>query len=165
MGAHCWKNRASGTNGSDSSQRTHHLNTRGFLAIKCFGVPLLHRISTELSVVRDSNLDFESKFCFVFFFHHTWNNACRHTGMRTEPPISLEKPPPSCSSVLVIDPFLGFGEGGEEKLRSSKVSWEPQGKKGKYWMKAIKSVKKLELYAVTKLSFGPLCIKLLSRQN
>ena len=43
-----------------------------FLAIKCFDVLLLHRISTEPSVVRDSNLAFESKFCFVFFFHHTW---------------------------------------------------------------------------------------------
>ena len=116
MDAHCSKNRASGTNGSDSSQRTHHLNTRGFLAIKCFGVPLLHCISTELSLVRDSNLAFEPKFCFVFFFHHTWNRA--YSGMRTETPISLETPPPSCSPVLVIDPFLGFGEEGEEKLRS-----------------------------------------------
>ena len=122
MGARCSKNRASGTNGDDSSQRTHHLNIRGFLAIKCFDVLLLHRISTEPSVVRDSNLAFESKFCFVFFFHHTWNSAYRHTGMRTEPPISLETPPPSCSSFFVIDPFLGFGEGGEEKLQSSKLS-------------------------------------------
>ena len=113
MGAHCSKNRASGTNRSDSSQRTHHLKARGFLAIKCFGVLLLHCISTELSVVRDSNLAFESKFCFVFFFHHTWNSA--YSGMRTEPPISLETSPPSCSSVLVIDPFLGFGEEGEKK--------------------------------------------------
>ena len=46
-----------------------------FLAIKCFNVLLLHRISTELSVVRDSNLAFESKFCFLFFFHHIWNIA------------------------------------------------------------------------------------------
>ena len=151
MGARCSKNRASGTNGGDSSQRTHHLNIRGFLAIKCFDVLLLHGISTEPSVVRDSNLAFESKFCFVFFFHHTWNSAYRHTGMRTEPPISLETPPPSCSSFFVIDPFLGFGEGGEEKLRSSKLSWEPQGNKKKNWMKAIKSVKKIELYAVTKV--------------
>ena len=151
MGARCSKNRASGTNGDDSSQRTHHLNIRGFLAIKCFDVLLLHRISTEPSVVRDSNLAFESKFCFVFFFHHTWPVpiVILAWGLNHRFPWRRPLPPVRHFLFFVIDPFLGFGEGGEEKLRSWKLSWEPQRNKKKNWMKAIKSVKKIELYAVT----------------